>query len=211
MSELQAVSELQAEVIDHRRYVTNRPWEGGDSGEEVVRLLERQGMKSRHSVLDIGCGSLRVGRFLIPTLQKGKYFGIDPNVWLIYMAIEEELPEGLLERKGPTFSDDSNLYAGVFGRKFDYVLICHVLTHGGDKQIGVAIKKAAKALAPGGKIILDLYPGGPHYEGSEWRYPQISHHYQSCLEPAAEAAGLSCTLLGDVGVTRWYRLEKAAT
>ena len=196
-------------VIDHRRFVTNLPWEGKDSGEEVVTLLEKQGMKPFHSVLDIGCGSLRVGRFLIPTLRKGKYFGIDPNVWLIYMGIEEELAEGILERKEPTFSDNAHLNASVFGKKFDYILLCHVLTHGGDKQIAMAISKAAKALVPGGVIICDLYQTGPHYEGNQWRYPVISCHPQACLEGPAKKAGLKVTPLGSMGVTHWYRIEEA--
>ena len=204
----QTQARWDANVVTHREWVTNQPWEGKDSGEEIVGLLKEQGLKASHSILDVGCGSLRVGRWLIQAQRKGRYFGIEPNLWLVYMGLEEELPEGVFEKKEPTFSDNSVFDAGIFNQQFDYVLICHVFTHGGDKQIGMALWAAAKALAPGGAILCDLFTAGPHYEGDEWRYPQISCHSQACLEHVAKRVGLTCAHIGSVGVTHWFRLEK---
>lgn len=42
-------------------------------------------------MLDFGCGSLRLGRLLILFLNDGRYFGIDPNRWLIEEGLEREL------------------------------------------------------------------------------------------------------------------------
>ena len=41
----------------------------------VFNLLTCLGLRQHHRVLDIGCGSLRSGRLLIPYLNKGNYFG----------------------------------------------------------------------------------------------------------------------------------------
>ena len=42
-------------------------------------LLSVLGLRERHRLLDIGCGSLRVGRVLIPYLGRGNYVGIEPE------------------------------------------------------------------------------------------------------------------------------------
>ena len=45
----------------------------------TFNLLTTLGLRQHHSLLDVGCGSLRIGRLLIPYLNRGKYFGIEPN------------------------------------------------------------------------------------------------------------------------------------
>src|SRR5437879_7690102 len=49
----------------------------------TFNLLTTLGLRQHHSLLDVGCGSLRIGRLLIPYLNRGKYFGIEPNEWLV--------------------------------------------------------------------------------------------------------------------------------
>ncbi len=48
----------------------------------TFNLLTTLGLRQHHSLLDIGCGSLRIGRLVIPYLNRGKYFGVEPNEWL---------------------------------------------------------------------------------------------------------------------------------
>jgi hypothetical protein len=55
-------------------------------------------------VLDFGCGSLRLGRLLIPFLNERRYYGIEPNYWLIEDAIERELGQDAIRIKKPTLS-----------------------------------------------------------------------------------------------------------
>ena len=52
-------------------------------------LLIFLGLREENNLLDIGCGSLRSGRFFITYLQKGKYFGIEPEKWLIEEGISK--------------------------------------------------------------------------------------------------------------------------
>ncbi len=44
---------------------------------DVVRHMFDLGLSARHRVLDYGCGSLRLGRLLIPALDRGNYLGLD--------------------------------------------------------------------------------------------------------------------------------------
>ena len=59
------------------------------------------GLREHHSVLDFGCGSLRAGRLLIPYLLEGRYYGLEPNRWLIEDAMEHELGGALIDLKRP--------------------------------------------------------------------------------------------------------------
>src|SRR5947199_9194661 len=68
----------------------------------TFNLLTTLGLRQQHSLLDIGCGSLRIGRLLIPYLNRGKYFGVEPNEWLVEEGIKRELGEALLQVKRPT-------------------------------------------------------------------------------------------------------------
>jgi len=54
-------------------------------------LLTTLGLRQQHQVLDIGCGSLRIGRLLIPYLNRGGYTGLEPNEWLVHDGIANEI------------------------------------------------------------------------------------------------------------------------
>ena len=56
-------------------------------GATQFRLLTTLGLRDTHNLLDFGCGSLRAGRLLIPYLLPGRYFGVEPNAWLVEEAI----------------------------------------------------------------------------------------------------------------------------
>ena len=83
--------------LSHRAFVaqgTPNPWSVND-GQDMLKLLKRHGLKPSHRLLDFGCGSLRVGRWLIKYLNRGRYFGIDPNTWLIEAADQCREPSPL--------------------------------------------------------------------------------------------------------------------
>src|SRR3984893_18959417 len=67
----------------------------------TFNLLTTLGLRQHHSLLDVGCGSLRIGRLLIPYLNRGKYFGVEPNEWLVEQGIKRELGEALVQIKSP--------------------------------------------------------------------------------------------------------------
>src|SRR4051795_9208503 len=69
----------------------------------TFNLLTTLGLRQDHSLLDIGCGSLRIGRLLIPYLNRGKYFAVEPNEWLVEEGINREIGKSLVEIKQPTF------------------------------------------------------------------------------------------------------------
>ena len=61
-----------------------------------LSLLWALGLREQHTLCDVGCGSLRGGRLLIPYLAPGNYYGIEPNQRLVADAIEHEVGAELL-------------------------------------------------------------------------------------------------------------------
>src|SRR6266536_2229601 len=69
----------------------------------TFNLLTTLGLRQDHTVLDIGCGSLRIGRLLIPYLNNSNYCGIEPNKWLVEEGIRQETGQDQIRIKQPTF------------------------------------------------------------------------------------------------------------
>src|SRR5438132_4114131 len=57
----------------------------------TFNLLTSVGLRAHHTLIDVGCGSLRVGRLFIPYLDSGNYIGVEPNRWLVEEALKHEL------------------------------------------------------------------------------------------------------------------------
>ena len=60
------------------------------AGDCQLGILRHFGMGSESKVLDIGCGCLRGGRKVIPELNPGCYFGIEPNKEMLEAGRQEE-------------------------------------------------------------------------------------------------------------------------
>src|SRR5208282_5208053 len=84
-------------------------------------LMTFLGLRERSYLLDVGCGSLRGGRLFLPYLLPDHYFGIEPEKWLVEEGIRNELSDGLIAIKRPTFSYDTNFTLTIFERKFDFI------------------------------------------------------------------------------------------
>ena len=69
-------------------------------------LLLTLGLRDTHYLLDIGCGSLAGGRLFIPFLLPGRYYGIEPNQWLIQEGIKKIIKVGVLQPKWATSERD---------------------------------------------------------------------------------------------------------
>ncbi len=74
---------------DHYTAYVGPPQDYDFMGATQFRLLTTLGLRDHHRLLDFGCGSLRAGRLLIPYLNPGNYYGIEPNRWLIDDAYRE--------------------------------------------------------------------------------------------------------------------------
>lgn len=67
----------------HYRAWVGPPEEYDLIGALQTSLLLAAGLEEKHRLCDVGCGSLRAGRMLIPYLRTGNYFGVEPEQWLV--------------------------------------------------------------------------------------------------------------------------------
>ncbi|MDG1410067.1 MAG: class I SAM-dependent methyltransferase [Acidimicrobiales bacterium] len=83
-------------LLIHARNGEHR-WAVGGMWDEIGALtfayLRDHGLTTSSSVLDIGCGALRVGVHLIDFLDPGGYFGVDPVLELMEAGYDVELAD----------------------------------------------------------------------------------------------------------------------
>jgi cyclopropane fatty-acyl-phospholipid synthase-like methyltransferase len=95
----------------------------------VFNLLTCFGLRESHKLLDIGCGSLRCGRLLIPYLNESNYYANEPNQWLIEDA-KKVLGKDIFLIKKPNiiYQDNLDKFNNI---KFDYILAQSIFSHAG--------------------------------------------------------------------------------
>ncbi|HMH03675.1 MAG TPA: class I SAM-dependent methyltransferase [Candidatus Udaeobacter sp.] len=162
----------------------------------TFNLLTTLGLRQHHSLLDVGCGSLRIGRLLIPYLNLGKYFGVEPNEWLVKEGIKQELGEGLLQIKRPTFffsdSPDTITQAKV---SFDFALAQSIFSHCGLDLIKNWLSAISRSLAEDGALVATFLPGEEDSPTKGWVYPECVNYKPATMRQAAAEAGLRFEIL----------------
>jgi SAM-dependent methyltransferase len=162
----------------------------------TFNLLTTLGLRQHHSLLDVGCGSLRIGRLLIPYLNRGKYFGVEPNEWLVEEGIKRELGEALLEIKCPRFLfSDSPEVIGQAKISFDFALAQSIFSHAGLDVTKNWLGAISRSLAEDGALVATFLPGEEDSPTKGWVYPECVNYRPATLRDAAAEAGLRFELL----------------
>jgi hypothetical protein len=154
-------------------------------------LMTYLGLREFHYLLDVGCGSLRAGRLFIPYLLPQRYYGIEPEAWLIEEGIQNELGREILQIKQPVFSHDSDFDCLRFNQKFDFVLAQSVFSHASQLQIRECLAKVEKCLQPTGVVAATFVKGTVNYQGEHWVYPDCVSYTIGQMKRLVGAAGLT--------------------
>ena len=162
----------------------------------TFNLLTTLGLRQHHSLLDIGCGSLRIGRLLIPYLNRGKYFGIEPAEWLVAEGIKQELGETVVQTKRPTFFfTDSPRSIGRTKVLFDFALAQSIFSHCGLDLIKGWLSAVSQSLAQDGALVATFLPSDEDSRRAGWVYPECVNYRPSTLERAAADVNLRFEIL----------------
>jgi cyclopropane fatty-acyl-phospholipid synthase-like methyltransferase len=200
---IRALSSLEAEKLapgsHHYTAYVGPPDQYDFMGASQFRLLTTLGLRSRHRVLDVGCGSLRAGRFLIMYLAKGHYYGIEPNQWLVHEAIQREIGQSLADLKTPTFSDSIDFDAVQFDVKFDFIVAQSIFSHAGPALVERALSQFAATLVEDGLALVTFIhprqlPTAP-IEAAGWTYPGCTTYQPDRIEALIAGAGMVGTQL----------------
>ena len=137
------------------------------SGRAQFTMLLQLGLQPYHRVLEIGCGTFNLGRFLIPYLDAKKYVCVEPNEWLILSSLklmqnrsEHSLNLILALRKKIQilYRYDFDASSAVLSpdENFDFIYSHSVLSHASRSQLEKYINVSSRLLKPGGLSIASM-------------------------------------------------------
>ncbi len=200
---------------DHYRAYVGPPKQYDFMGATQFRLVTALGLREEHRYLDVGCGSLRAGRLLIPYLMPGRYYGIEPNTRLYKDAIAGELGQGLIDIKQPVFFDDASLDLRVTGETFDFIVAQSIFSHTGLDMLEGALSSARDVLAPSGQFLFTaITESAPGFgersplgrDAKGWIYPECVSFSEDEITSICNRAGLQAQRLAWFHPRQvWYR------
>lgn len=182
----------------HYRAYVGPPTQFDFMGATQFRLLTSLGLREEHHLIDIGCGSLRSGRYLLNYLLPGRYTGVEPNPWLWQQAVENELGADLITLKSPRFlAEDDFQLTKVVASSADYIVAQSIYSHTGQDALLTSLKAAARSLNGNGQYLFTVVTpdnmGAQNMaagaESSGWIYPK-------CVTFTADEVSAVCAEAG---------------
>jgi SAM-dependent methyltransferase len=153
-------------IQDRASRLANKTFTGGppDQFERVGRMqlavCVEEGLEPQHRFLDIGCGALRAGYWIMHFLNAGCYFGLEPNREMVEAGIEHILDEGQVEEKLPVFTHNSEFDFGAFDEVFDVMLARSIWTHASKQQISQMLAGFRQYSQPTAFFLASYIPAG---------------------------------------------------
>jgi hypothetical protein len=140
------------------------------------------GCKSTDYVLDIGAGSLKVGKSMILYLEPGYYHAIEPEKSVVDIGCEVDVGPEVLKEKSPVFYHNADFEAE--DRIWDFAYAYQLFIHCGHEQLRTCLSKMrAKKFVLNIDLkgffeeILDPGVGIYHYEGAD--FTNVGHSLAS--------------------------------
>lgn len=170
----------------HRSY--GGPW---CRGRDHLNSLILEGLDPDDYVLDLGCGSMRVGIWLTQYLNPERYFGLDSHYPSLQAAANYEIPLNGLTEKQPRLLHSNSFEIDRFQQRFDVVVAVAVLCHLTPAEQVTALT----AIVRNASDRLRLFVYQPFDIDSE-TVANIGLQLDRIVEHTDELFGTSCT--------RWY-------
>lgn len=183
--------------LHHRAYI-GPPGEYDLVSAMTFNLLTTCGLRQNHRLLDIGCGSLRLGRLFIPYLNKGNYAGLEPNKWLVDDGLRYELGSSLVELRQPRFIYDTGLESVSPDTHFDYVVAQSILSHTAPDLLERWVSDVSLHLDSGGVFFATVLEGEALCNDKGWIYPECVEYSLQTVSGIANKYGLELETLD------WY-------
>jgi hypothetical protein len=179
------------------------------AGRLQLATLVREGIYPQSKLLDLGCGCLRGGYWLIHFLDPGCYFGIEPAAQMLNAGVEHVIEPEVLTEKQPRFDTNDRFDMSAFGVKFDIVLARSIWSHASKSQVSAMLDSFAAHSTPDAFFLTSYYPAGwlihRDYKGDAWRgrshqssAPAQVHHSLHWIVEQVERRGMFVRQLPDL-------------
>ena len=157
--ELVPVSDVAEKVVSeelrfmgedhHHDY--GRPW---CLGRDQLEHLLARGLQPEHSLLDVGCGALRSGIWLIPYLDTANYYGVDYHLPSLEAGAQYEIPFHRLGDRQPHLLHSERFELDFWKKKFDWILSFAMIQHLYPADQELAMQSMARVLNTGGRLVI---------------------------------------------------------
>lgn len=148
---------LRRDPLKHRRYVGGA-WD--DIGPIQRDFLVSRGLAPHDVLLDVGCGSLRGGRYLIEYLEPEHYLGMDQHAWLIKAGLKHEIAPEVRQVKRPQFVVSSTFEFHKFGQRPTFGMAQSLFSHLTLDVIKLCLTNLAGRVQPGARFYATFVPKG---------------------------------------------------
>lgn len=179
------------------------------TGRAQLEALIRHGLYPRHRLLDIGCGALCGGWWMIHFLEPGRYCGLEPNRFMFQAGVAHLVEPGLFEARRPRFEHNDRYDFSGFDETFDFFHAHSIWTHAPKKDLEAMLDGFVQYARPGARFLTSFKPPDllhRDYHGDTWvgrshesDEAGICRHSFRWIESACRARGLT---------VRWNKAEK---
>lgn len=177
---------------DHRAHV-------GGAWDEVgiwqFHLLKDLGLQPEDFLLDVGCGSLRGGRYFIDYLDPGRYYGTELYGPILGQGLLREIPWETVAAKSPMFLLGDGLQIQRFQRPFSWVLCQSIFTHLDGSDAILLLQNLAQVLTSTGSRAVTTWFRTDHPGNArvldESRHDAVSVFETSWIEARSGEWGLN--------------------
>jgi len=121
-------------------------------GIEQLKFLKKEGLQPQHTIVDYGCGSLRVGQHLIRYLAPQRYWGLDITDVFMQMGVERLSPQLMARKKPQLRLIDATVCGELRRAEPDFVYCRAVLRHVPPTEVAQFIEGLLKVVT--GKTLL---------------------------------------------------------
>jgi hypothetical protein len=215
------IVQLRAQRLDGSTFfgVPIAGFENG--GRQQLILLLMSGLEPTSKVVDLGCGVLRAGYWLVHFLDPNCYYGIEPHIARLDAGKNLILEPETLQAKKPRFDTNANFDTSVFGTKFDFFLAYSIWTHASKPQIETMLDNFLRDSAPEAVFLTSVLPAGwrgRDYRGTKWfgtshesEAPGCIHHSLRWIRNECRRRGLYVRVLGrERGGQSWLHISRSS-
>jgi SAM-dependent methyltransferase len=211
----QAENTYQHEVfLDHLRHRSDREAERIWREHQQMQLsfLQRHGLRPSSTVLDLGCGPMRLGSVLIPLLSSGWYYGQDLNPETLTYGEEVLRQAGIAPDAPYTLMASERFDLSAVDRPVDIAFANSLFSHLTLNSIITCLLQLRQVLQPRGVFYATFFALD---QSQSWLVPQRRdkwghtfdtfahqdpyHYPPSLLKALARDVGFRMDLVADFG------------
>lgn len=216
MSDTSSVEEVARRIAEATGGFTGGPIEKfGEVGKRTLVTLKQAGLRRDDCVLDVGCGALRLGHWLVRFLQPDRYYGLEPKAHYVKAGLKHAIGPELQAKKRPRFDHNRAFDFSVFGVKFDFVIARSIFSHASPDMVCRVLESFRDNSSEHGVMLVSYKPPPKKSLGDrvvdskkhgEWSWRRYGKKY---LQDLAQERGLGARNFGKPFSGQvWLRVNK---